>query len=192
MVTAGAALVQGGGRSDLVGLAWALAVLVCEAGFTLLAVPVLRRHGPWGVSVHSTWLAVIMFAVLAAVTESSAAALTLTRREVWAVVYLAVAVTAVAFVLWYSAVGRLGAATAGLLTGVAPVSAAVCGVALGGPVPGPWVWAGIAVVGAGLAVGLGRRAHHSPRHPARSRRRCSAGEIPVARVKAALNEKGVA
>lgn len=163
VVTAGAALVQGGGRSDLVGLGWALTVLVCEAAFTLLAVPVLRRQGPWGVSVHSTWLAVVMFGVLAAVTESPAAALSLRRGEMWAVLYLAVAVTAVAFVLWYSAVGRLGAASAGLLTGVAPVSAAVCGVVLGGPVPGPWVWVGIATVAAGLAVGLGasRSGHRS-------------------------------
>ncbi|MGF1648561.1 MAG: DMT family transporter [Kineosporiaceae bacterium] len=154
VVTAGAVLVQGGGRSDLMGLAWALLVLGCEAAFTLLAVPVLRRHGPWGVSVHSTWLAVVMFAALAAVTEPPRAALTLTRDETWAVAYLAVAVTAVAFVLWYSAVGRLGAAAAGLLTGIAPVSAAVAGVILGGPAPGPWVWAGIAAVGIGLAVGV--------------------------------------
>lgn len=46
VVTCGAALVQGGGRSDLAGLGFAAAVLACEAGFTLLAVPVLRRHGP--------------------------------------------------------------------------------------------------------------------------------------------------
>lgn len=48
VVTCGAALVQGVGRTDGVGLAWAAVVLACEAGFTLLAVPVLVRHGPWG------------------------------------------------------------------------------------------------------------------------------------------------
>jgi len=62
-----------------------------------------------------------------------------------------VAVTAVAFVLWYSSVGRLGASRAGLLTGVAPVAAAATGVLLGGPAPRPLVWAGIAVVAALLA-----------------------------------------
>lgn len=154
VVTAGAALVQGGGRSDLTGLAWAALVLACEAAFTLLAVPVLRRHGPWGVSVHSTWLAVVMFGALSVATEPPGAGLTLTAAEAGAVAYLAVAVTAVAFVLWYSAVDRLGPAAAGLLTGIAPVSAAATGVLLGGPVPGPWVWAGIVAVGAGLAAGL--------------------------------------
>lgn len=77
-----------------------------------------------------------------------------------AVGYLAVAVTAAAFVMWYSSVGRLGASRAGLLTGVAPVTAAATGVLLGGPAPRPLVWAGIAVVAAGLALGLRPAAQH--------------------------------
>ena len=59
--------------------------------------------------------------------------------------------------LWYSCVARLGAGRAGLLTGVAPVAAAAAGVALGAPVPRLLVWVGIAVVVAGLAVGLSAR-----------------------------------
>jgi hypothetical protein len=35
-------------------MAWAVVVFGCEAAFTLLAIPVLGRHGPWGVSVHTT------------------------------------------------------------------------------------------------------------------------------------------
>jgi drug/metabolite transporter (DMT)-like permease len=65
-------------------------------------------------------------------------------------------VTAIAFVLWYTSVDRLGAGRAGLLTGVAPIAAAVTGVALGGPLPRPLVWAGVATVVAGLALGLRR------------------------------------
>jgi drug/metabolite transporter (DMT)-like permease len=63
-------------------------------------------------------------------------------------------VTALAFVLWYGAVAALGPGRAGLLTGVVPVAAAGLGAALGGPLPGPAVWAGIALVGAGLALGV--------------------------------------
>ena len=48
LVTGGAALVQGMGRTDAAGLPWAAVVFGCEAAFTLLAVPVLGRHGPWG------------------------------------------------------------------------------------------------------------------------------------------------
>ncbi|MGD0066642.1 MAG: DMT family transporter [Streptosporangiaceae bacterium] len=158
VVTAGAALVQGLGRSDAIGLAWAVVVFGCEAAFTLLALPVLGRHGPWGVSVHATWLAAIIFAMLGLAHDGPAAALRLTGPEWLAVGYLAVAVTAAAFIMWYSAVRRLGASRAGLLTGVAPVAAAATGVLLGGPAPRPLVWVGIAVVAGGLALGFRARA----------------------------------
>jgi drug/metabolite transporter (DMT)-like permease len=154
VVTAGAALVQGTGRTDAAGLAWAAVVLGCETCFTLLAVPVLRRHGPAGVSVHTTWLAVLIFGGIGLVREGPAAVAQLGADDWLATGYLAVAVTAVAFVLWYSSVRRLGASQAGLLTGIAPVAAALAGVLLGAPAPGPLVWAGIAVVAAGLAIGL--------------------------------------
>ena len=154
VVTAGAALVQGFGRADHIGLLFALVTFACEAGFTLLAIPLLARHGPLGVSVHATWLAAALFAVTGVVREGPSAALHLTRGAVLAGVYLAVAVTAVAFVLWYTCVERLGPGRAGLLTGVAPVAAAVVGVALGGPLPGALVWTGVAVVVSGLALGL--------------------------------------
>jgi drug/metabolite transporter (DMT)-like permease len=154
VVTCGAVLVQGTGRTDAIGLGWAAVVFACEAMFTLLAIPVLGRHGPWGVSVHTTWLAAIMFAVIGAVREGPGAIARLSAHDWLATGYLAVVVTAVAFVLWYSCVGRIGAGRAGLLAGVAPVAAAVSGVLLGHPAPRPMVWAGIAVVVAGLAVGL--------------------------------------
>jgi drug/metabolite transporter (DMT)-like permease len=154
VVTSGAGLVQGLGRADATGLAWAVVVFACEAAFTLLAIPVLGRHGPWGVSVHATWLATVMFAVIGVVHEGPAAVTELTRPDWLAVGYLAVAVTAVAFVLWYSSVSRLGASRAGLLTGIAPVAAAGSGVLLGGPAPRPLVWAGMAVVAAGLTLGF--------------------------------------
>ncbi|WP_250030655.1 DMT family transporter [Paractinoplanes maris] len=157
VVTAGAALVQGFGRTDGIGLVWALVTFACEAGFTLLAVPVLGRHGPLGVSVHSTWMAAMAFGVGGLAVEGPGAVLRLRPDDVLAGVYLAVAVTAVAFVLWYTCVQRLGSARAGLLTGIAPVSAAVVGVAVGGPMPGLAVWLGVAVVSAGLALGFRSR-----------------------------------
>jgi drug/metabolite transporter (DMT)-like permease len=154
VVTAGAALVQGLGRSDRIGLLYALVTFACEAGFTLLAMPVLGRHGPLGVSVHSTWMASLVFGLGGVTLEGPRAVLHLTREDLLAATYLAVAVTAVAFLLWYTCVTRLGAARAGLLTGIAPIAAAVTGVALGGPLPGPPVWAGVLTVAAGLAFGL--------------------------------------
>ncbi|HEY0934506.1 MAG TPA: EamA family transporter, partial [Trebonia sp.] len=164
VVTGGAALVQGAGRTDGAGVAWAVVVFGCEAAFTLLAVPVLGRHGPWGVSVHSTWMAAALFAVLGLVREGPGAVLHLDGAGWLALGYLAVAVTAVAFVLWYSCVSLLGPSRAGLLTGIAPAAAALTGVLLGGPAPRPLVWAGLAVVGGGLGAGL-RAGSGQPRPP---------------------------
>ncbi|MFC8732061.1 EamA family transporter [Luteimicrobium sp. NPDC057192] len=154
VVTAGAVLVEGTGRADGVGVLWALVALVCEAAFTLLAVPVLGRHGAWGVSVHTVWIGAVLFTALAVPFEGWDAVTRLDAGDFVAVVYLAALVTAAAFVLWYGAVGTLGADRAGLLTGIAPVAAAVAGMAGGLGAPHVGVWAGIGVVGAGLVVGL--------------------------------------
>ncbi|MGH3160041.1 MAG: DMT family transporter [Streptosporangiaceae bacterium] len=154
VVTAGSVLVEGAGRADAATVAWAAVVLACEAAFTLLAVPVLPRHGAWGVSVHSVWMATIMLTVLSVVTEGPRAVTRLTGADWAAIGYLAVMVTAVAFLLWYSTVAALGPGQVGLLTGIAPISAALTGIMTGSRVPGPLIWLGLLVVVAGLAVGL--------------------------------------
>ncbi|MEV5958863.1 EamA family transporter, partial [Streptomyces sp. NPDC051987] len=154
VVMTGAVLVEGTGRTDAVGVAWAALALFCEAAFTLLAVPVLRRHTPWGVSVHATWMGAVLFAVLGVLCDGPSAARELTGAQWAAVGYLALLVTAVAFVLWYSTVRSVGSGRAGLLTGIAPVSAAVVGAVSGADVPRPSVWLGIAVVVVGLVGGL--------------------------------------
>lgn len=156
VVSVGAALVQGGGRTDGAGIGWALLVLATECAFTLLAVPVLGRLGAWAVSLHTTWLGALGLAVLGLTVEGPAAVLALRADDLLAALHLALVVTALAFVLWYTAVGRLGAGRAGLFTGVVPVSAAVGGVLLGGPAPGAVVWAGTAVVALGLVLGFAR------------------------------------
>ncbi|MEU7045540.1 EamA family transporter [Streptomyces varsoviensis] len=158
VVMAGAVLVAGTGRTDATGVAWAALTLACEAAFTLLAVPVLRRHSPWGVSVHATWLGGVLLAVSALPLEGPTAARKLSGAQWAAIGYLALLVTAVAFVLWYSTVRAVGAGRAGLLTGIVPLSAAAVGAATGTTTPGPSVWLGIAVVIAGLIGGLRPRA----------------------------------
>ncbi|MEU2423505.1 EamA family transporter [Streptomyces sp. NPDC007851] len=160
VVMTGAVLVEGTGRTDAVGVGWAALALGCEAAFTLLAVPVLGRHTPWGVSVHATWLGGALLAVLGAMSEGPSAVAELSGVQWAAVGYLAVLVTAVAFVLWYSTVRAAGAGRAGLLTGIAPLAAAGASAAAGTGVPGPPVWAGIGVVVVGLVIGL------RPRGPA--------------------------
>ncbi len=144
----------GGGRTDAAGLGYALLTLVCGAGFTLLAVPVLHRTGPHGVSLHAVSIAAVALWALSLATEGPGAILTLRAEHLRATLHLALAVTVVAFLLWYTAVGRIGPARAGLFTGVVPVASAVGGVMLGGPVPGPVVWLGVAVVVVGVVLGM--------------------------------------
>ncbi|MGX7680228.1 EamA family transporter [Jatrophihabitans sp. DSM 45814] len=156
VVTGGGVLVVGTGRTDASGIWWAALALACEAGFTLLAVPVLPRLGAMGVSLHAVWIAAAILAAFALPIEGPAAAAALTPGQWLAMLHLAVVVTAAAFVLWYSAVRALGAGTAGLLTGIAPISAAVAGIGLGAGIPALPVWLGMLVVLAGLSVGIWR------------------------------------
>jgi drug/metabolite transporter (DMT)-like permease len=157
VVTIGGLIVEGTGRTDAIGIGWAIVALLCEAAFTLLAVPVLRRQGAWGVSIHTVWIASAMLLVLGIFAERPQAALRL-RTDHWAAIgYLAVMVTAVAFVCWYSSVAIVSAARAGLLTGIAPPAAAISGAVTIGQAPALPVWLGMAVVCAGLAIGLGSR-----------------------------------
>ena len=156
VVVAGSVLVVGAGDTDLIGLAWAVVALVCEAAFTLLALPVLARHTAWGVSVHAVWMAAVGLLLTGAVLEGPTAMAELSVTQLAALLYLTVLVTAVAFVLWYGAVGSLGSGRAALLCGVAPVAAALVGIATTGHAPALPVWGGIALVLGGLAVGFGK------------------------------------
>jgi hypothetical protein len=120
--------------------------------------------------------------VLGVVTEGPAAAARLTPSDFAAVAYLAVLVTVVAFLLWYSTVAALGPARAGVLTGIAPVAAALTGMATGSRAPSLAMWAGIAVVMAGLAAGLWSRARPGRPSPAVSPAAELAPESPAAKL----------
>ncbi len=140
VVTAGAALVSGGGRTDLAGLGWAAVVLAGEVAFTLLAVPVLRRLGPWAVRCTRCGWPRWCWRCSAVVVDGAG------RRA-----HVGRAATSSPPHTWPSSSPRwrscsgtarwpgIGADRAGLFTGVVPVTAAVGGVLLGAPGPGiPW------------------------------------------------------
>ena len=157
LVVVGAALVQGGGRTTFEGLAWAFVALLCEAAFTLLAVPVLGRLGAVGVSIHTCWIAALVLGALALGIDGAGALPPMHAGAIGALAYLAVIQTALAFSLWYSAVGILGPAVAGLFAGVMPIAAAVTGVVPGLTTVTPVVIGGSILVGIGIALGLSAR-----------------------------------
>jgi drug/metabolite transporter (DMT)-like permease len=149
VVVAGAALVNGAdSRISALGTLIALAGLLCEVGFTLLAVPLLPRLGPMRVA---AWSSILATAELAILTRGDIP--TPTSHEAAAIAYLAVITTALAFVLWFSAVQKLGADRAGLLVGLMPIAAVAVDAALNGRTPSMADLAGTALVAAAVVFG---------------------------------------
>ena len=152
VVVVGATLVQGGGHSSAAGVAFSVLALAGEAGFTLLALPVLGALGAYSVATHTAWIAALQLVVLAAL-DGGAADVPSPLAASLAVAYL-VAATAAAFVLWFLAVESVGGESAGLAAGAIPIAAALTGLAAGTTTVDVRVWIGVAVVVAGIAAGL--------------------------------------
>lgn len=155
-VALGAAVVQGaGGGMGLGALLLCLGALACEAAFSLLAAPLLPALGPLGVSLWAALLAAPMLLLAGLVADGPAGLLAVpSATEALALAHMAIPVTAVAFLMWYGAVQRLGVARAGLLSGVLPVSALLCAAALGGSSLTAGRLLGVLAVAAGISAGL--------------------------------------
>ncbi|MCO6006657.1 DMT family transporter [Actinoallomurus purpureus] len=155
IVTLGAAAANGLGGGSLSGLLLALGALVGEMAFSLLAVPLLPRLGPVRVSAYSAAVATPMLLAVGLIVDGTAVVRIPTAGEVAGFAYLAVIVTVGAFVLWYDALGRIGADRAGLFAGLIPVSAAATTMVLGLGTPNAAELTGALLVGCGVAAGLG-------------------------------------
>jgi drug/metabolite transporter (DMT)-like permease len=154
VVAGGAAGVQwAGGGVTPAGLLLALGALGCEAAFSLLAVPHLKRLGALAVSTYACLFAVPMLAVWSLLAEGPSLPVP-DAGQAAALVYLAVGVTVLGFVSWYTAVGLLGVDKAGLFSGVLPVSALVFSAALGVAELTPGRLAAVAVVALGVTIGV--------------------------------------
>lgn len=163
VVVAGILIVQGTTVAPLGAVPYAVGFLLCEAAFTLLAVPLLKEFSPLQVSGAVCLVAVPLLAGLA-VLEPGADLVVPTVSEAATLTFLAVCTTAIAFLLWYGGVIRLGADRAGLFAGVMPIAGMVVGVVAGTSVWTPVGLAGSLLCGAGIALGL-RRAPARRREP---------------------------
>ncbi|REJ04707.1 DMT family transporter [Microbacterium bovistercoris] len=154
VVAVGTAVAAGWGSGDLLGLVLALGAMLCEVLFSLLAVPLLPRLGATRVSAYAAVTAVPMLLVAGWLTGEVTALRAPTGVEAAAFAYLGVVVTAVAFLLWYSALRRLGPDRAGLFAGLVPVGALVTTAVLAiAPVRGAEVL-GAALIAAGIVYGM--------------------------------------
>jgi drug/metabolite transporter (DMT)-like permease len=157
IVVTGAAIVNGvGAQLDAIGVVLAVAALAGEVGFTLLAAPLLPRLGPLRVAAWAAWMATAQLALLSRWEPPTA-------TEAAAIAYMAIFTTAVAFVCWFGAVQRLGAASAGLLVGLMPVAAVALDLPLNGRAPSAADLTGTALVAAGVAYGARRPRAAAPR-----------------------------
>ena len=157
IVVAGAAIVNGAdSHLNATGLLIALTALGAEVGFTLLAAPLLPRLGPLRTAAWAAWIATAQLALIHPHFPTP------TTHEAGAILYLAVMTTALGFVLWFSAVQQLGAATAGLLVGLMPVAATAADMLLNGRAPSPADLAGTALVATGVMYGATRSRVRGP------------------------------
>ncbi|WP_082374038.1 DMT family transporter [Nocardia sp. NRRL S-836] len=128
VVAAGVVVLSGGGAWHGPGLLLALLTMGGEVCFTLFAVGVVKRLGVLGVA---TWTCIIA-AVIGSVAGTFVGGWQVPdTRQAFALVSLAVLVTALAFGLWYFAVNRLGSDRAGVLIGLMPVAGLAASVLLG-------------------------------------------------------------
>jgi drug/metabolite transporter (DMT)-like permease len=163
LAAGGAALVQGFGDADRAALCWSGVALFCEVAFTVLAAPLLRTLSPLGLAIRACGLAALLL-LAAALADGSNGLVRPDAGEGLAIGYLAVASTAIAFVLWYRALARLGPERTGLFAGLMPVSAALVGAAVTAASLRLGTLVGTIVTAIGLAVGLGSR-RHARRNP---------------------------
>src|SRR5256885_4409418 len=197
VVVLGVALVEGGVHGSPAAFAWALGALAGEVLFSVLAAPLLPTLGPVRVSAWTCGLAVPMLLIGAAVTEEWRPP---TVSEGLGLLYLALPLTVGAFLMWYTGLGRLGVARAGMFAGILPVATLAATSLLDLRLPGPLAAAGTALVAAGLVIGSARlpvplrhrrepRAATRPprRHPPRRRRAATA---PPARRQPAAGPPG--
>jgi drug/metabolite transporter (DMT)-like permease len=165
-VSLGAGIAQGGGATTSMGILYALLTLLCEAAFSLLAIPVLPRLGPVLLSTYVCAIATVVLAAASILVEGTTAQPAATATELLAIGYLALVLTVGAFIAWYSAVGRLGVDRAGLFVGLVPISALVGGVLLGtGTLSLPGLL-GTLLVGGGVALGIAGRPSPPTSEPA--------------------------
>jgi drug/metabolite transporter (DMT)-like permease len=154
IVVAGAAIAQGGGATNLKGFVLSIGILICEAGFSLLAVPVLPKLGPHAISFYVCIIAAVMMGVGALIWDGADALPSPSDSELGAIIYLALAVTCAAFIFWYEAISRLGVDRAGLFAGLIPISTLITAVLIGQGNLGVYQVVGVILVAVGVTFGV--------------------------------------
>ena len=147
------ALLGGGATGSAAGVALLVVASLCWAGYTVWGVPVVRRHSGLTAATYSCLAAAAMLAPLSAVElylQRPPLADLLAPRALLTVLYLGLAATAAAWVLWYRGLETLPAGTVAVFFFAQPVVGAVLGAAFLDEAIGPWFALGGVVMAAGV------------------------------------------
>ncbi|WP_240436435.1 EamA family transporter [Streptomyces sporangiiformans] len=177
VVAAGAAVVQGLGRTDAAGLVWSLAAMSGEVVMALFVVPVLRALGPLLLTTCACAIASVEAAVLGLALDGRAWVRMPDGVEAAALAWQVLAVTVLGIVLWFGAIHRIGAVGMALLSGLIPVSAALTAPIVGTGSFGPGQLLGSLLVAGGVALGASSAAGDAP------------GQVPVTRKREQMPEE---
>lgn len=177
LVALGACTVQGWGRTDGAGIVCSVCALAGEAGFAVLAVPVLRPLGPRLLSATVCGIAALESAAAGILAGGGGWLRTPDAAETTALLWQAVVVTVVGFVAWYMAVQRIGAERATLFSGLIPVAAAWTAPLVGTGTYGAAQAVGSVLVGTGVALGSGARVRPAGKRAPAAGAPCSAAAV---------------
>ncbi len=121
--------VEGLGASTALGTLYAVGALAGEVLFSLLAASLLPRLGALRLA---TWVCAAAVPLLLVIGVGRGEPVqSPSGAEFAALAWMALMVTVVAFLTWYSALGRLGVERAAVFPGLIPVSALVSAVVIG-------------------------------------------------------------
>ncbi|UYO98061.1 DMT family transporter [Microbacterium sp. M28] len=157
IVAVGVLIAAGFGGASPYGVLLSFGALLSEVAFSLLAVPLLPKLGALRVAAYPAVLAVVPLVLVGIVVDGTDSLRLPTPSEALAFGYLGAIVTALAFLLWYDALHRLGPDRAGLFAGLVPVGALATTALLGIGEIGASHIIGTPLVTIGVVIGMRRR-----------------------------------
>lgn len=121
-----AGTLRGNGPHPLLGHLCVFGAVVFEAIFLLLRRALREPLSPLAAAMWVSLLALACFLPFGLREAADIDPASLTPAMLWAVAYYGLAVTALAYILWFYGVTRVEAAVAGVATGIMPVAALGC------------------------------------------------------------------
>lgn len=162
-VVLGTAVVEGTGHATLSGIAWAFGALLCDAGFSLFSVPLVRKVGPYTLSFRTALLASATLAILDAMHHGPKLPGSISTAEILAILFQGTFVTVGAFVWWYRGLASIRIERVGLFPGLIPLGALASSALLSGRIGNPVAdLVGVALLISGIYYGTTGKVIYQP------------------------------